>query len=564
METKGTSRRSFLRAAAVSLTGAVLAACGATPTPTPVPPTATPVPPTKAPAPAAPTNTPAPAAPTATKAPPTATPVPPTPTKAPPVTISYGIFVMSAQDPAANADSKIQKWMESTYNVKFNFRWIERFQAKDIYATLFAAGDTPDVFHYEQTGQPLIDQQIVGEVAPATIKKYAPKYFKSINDYNVLAWISSIYKGKCYGWPLMGPNNLWPFTEGWRMDSLSKVGITKAPETLVEWEDALTKIVTQKVHPYGVISRAKDAPQMMFGCIFGAFGTFPNMWIERDDKSGADYGPTLDAAKEAVTLLQSWYKKGLIHPETATSGWQQCVNTWCQGKTAVTDVATWYRLYKGGELYDCVVDAGGKIAMAYPPKGPKGKQGYYGWGYAYPPVRFSKKMAADMTKLGKMLEVYDGVSTDKKAGYFVKYGDEGTDSVRDEWGVPQIKKEVDRAKLGSSIGLLMPMNYEVFESIQRKDYAEITKYAKTNNINFIRDLGSFINPDVSKVGGDLNLIQGKWWMNFISGAASMDKWGDFLKEWNDAGGKALTTDAQRAYKSMNDDLNALKDQISKA
>jgi putative aldouronate transport system substrate-binding protein len=563
MESKNQSRRSFLRAAGVAMTGAVLAACGATPTATPtkVPPTNTPVPPPPA------TATKAPAAATAAPAAPTAVPptaVPPTPTKPPVVTISYGIFVMSAQDPAANADSKIQKWMESTYNVKLNFRWIERFQAKDIYATLFAAGDTPDVFHYETTGQPLIDQKIVGEVAPATIKKYAPKYFKSINDYNVLAWISSIYQGKCYGWPLMGPNNLIPFTEGWRMDSLEKVGITKVPETLVEVEDAFTKIVAQKVHPYGVISRAKDAPQMMFGAIFGAFGTFPNMWIENDDKAGVGYGPTLDSAKEAMTLLQSWYKKGFIHPETATSGWQQCVNTWCQGKTAVTDVATWYRLYKGGELYDCVVDAGGKIALAYPPKGPKGKQGYYGWGYANPPVRFSSKMTADMTKLGRLLEMYDGVACDVKNGYFVRYGDEGVDSARDEWGVPQIKKETDRAKVGTSIGLLMPSNYQVFESIQRKDYADLTKYAKTNNISFIRDLGAFINPDVSKVQGDLNLIQGKWTMNFISGSASMDKWGDFLKEWNDAGGKALVTDAQRAYKSMNDDLNSLKDQISKA
>jgi maltose phosphorylase len=34
-------------------------------------------------------------------------------------------------------------------------------------------------------------------------------------------------------------------------------------------------------------------------------------------------------------------------------------------------------LYKGGELYDCIVNAGGKIELAYAPKGPKGKFGYY-------------------------------------------------------------------------------------------------------------------------------------------------------------------------------------------
>jgi multiple sugar transport system substrate-binding protein len=90
------SRRSFLRTAAVALSGAALAACGATPTATPMP-TATKVPPTNTPVPPPPTAVPptatkpaaaataAPAAPTAvppTPVPPTATPIPPTPTVA--------------------------------------------------------------------------------------------------------------------------------------------------------------------------------------------------------------------------------------------------------------------------------------------------------------------------------------------------------------------------------------------------------------------------------------------------------------------------------------------------
>ena len=73
------SRREFLRKAAMVAAGVTLAACGATPTPTPVPPTATPVPPTaaKPPAPAV-TATSAPAATTApaTKPPATAAPAP--------------------------------------------------------------------------------------------------------------------------------------------------------------------------------------------------------------------------------------------------------------------------------------------------------------------------------------------------------------------------------------------------------------------------------------------------------------------------------------------------------
>ena len=156
----------------------------------------------------------------------------PDPTKAPAPAarpkINYSMFVMSAQDPAANPDSTIQKDIMDRFNMDLNINWIERFQAKDVYATRFAAGDIPDAFHYEQTGTPLIEQGIVAEVPIATYKKNMPKYFKSLNDYSIMAWLGANYKGKNYGLPLMGPNNLIPFTEGWRLDTLEKVGMHQA------------------------------------------------------------------------------------------------------------------------------------------------------------------------------------------------------------------------------------------------------------------------------------------------------------------------------------------------
>jgi len=547
------SRRRFLIAAG-SGAGVILAAC-AQPTPAPAPK------PAEKPA-AAPTAVPPAAAPAATKAPdPTKAPAPAARPK-----LNYSMFVMSAQDPAANPDSTIQKDIMDRFNMDLNINWIERFQAKDVYATRFAAGDIPDAFHYEQTGTPLIEQGIVAEVPIATYKKNMPKYFKSLNDYSIMAWLGANYKGKNYGLPLMGPNNLIPFTEGWRLDTLEKVGMSKPPETLAEMEDAMTKAVAQKLHQYGVISRAKDAAQMMFANVFGAYGVFPNHWMERADKSGVDYGIVMDGAKEALTTLQAWHKKNLIHPEFITSGWQQCVNAWCQGKTAVTDVATWYRLYKGGELFDCVVDAGGKIALAYAPKGPKGDFGYPGWGYANPPIRFGKQMATDAAKMAKIMEFWDFASTDKDYAYFIRYGKEGQDSVRDEYGVPQIKKEVDRAKLGTSIGILTPSNIDVWKTFQRKDYDDITKYAKAGPTHqkHVRDLGVFMNPDVTKVAPDLQLLQGKWEVDFISGAQPMSKWNDFVKEYMDKGGKAMTDEANRAYKAMTDDLNAIKKGIEGA
>lgn len=49
------------------------------------------------------------------------------------------------------------------------------------------------------------------------------------------------------------------------------------------------------------------------------------------------------------------------------------------------------------------------------------------------------------------------------------------------------------------------------------DYDEITKYAAAGPTHkkHVSDLGSFMNPDVTKIAPDLNLLQGKWEVDFI-------------------------------------------------
>ena len=63
-----------------------------------------------------------------------------------------------------------------------------------------------------------------------------PKYFKSLNDYSIMAWLGANHKGKNYGLPLMGPNNLIPFTEGWRLDTLEKVGTPSRLRRSSRWK----------------------------------------------------------------------------------------------------------------------------------------------------------------------------------------------------------------------------------------------------------------------------------------------------------------------------------------
>ena len=51
--------------------------------------------------------------------------------------------------------------------------------------------------------------------------------------------------------------------------------------------------------------------------IFYAFGVYPNYWME-DENGEIYYGSTDERMKEVLTLLQDWYKKGLIDRQFAT------------------------------------------------------------------------------------------------------------------------------------------------------------------------------------------------------------------------------------------------------
>ena len=563
------NRRSFLKAAGLTGAAAILAACTPTPTPTPVPTKAPTAVPTKAPATVAPTTA-ATAAPTkaaATVAPTTAPTV--APTKAAAAKISL-YMTGYATPPVPGDNSFLETEFEKEFNVDLKWKLLERQTWREQYATMFAAGDIPDVFGYEYDLSAFIDQGIVAELSLSMVKKNAPKYFDGVKNYSNLAWLSPSYKSKIWGLAQVMPSQLYPFTDGWRKDYLDKAGITTEPVTIEDFEAAMTAMVAKKLTPYGVRTRMKDSLQMCFASIYGAYGTFPLHWIELADKSGAVFGQTTDGAKEALTTIQRWYKAGLIHPESQTSAWTDVVSNWCKGQAGFVDVGTWYRLVKGGELYDCIKDAGGDVIMANAPKGPKGDSGYHGWGYAVPPQRYGIQMQKDTDKFARYMQILDSMSADLTKHIYYRFGREGQEWERDETGAIVIKKGVDEVKQGTKLfQQLFPQSEEAYYAVSRKDLKQLMAKAMagTTNKKFLRDLGVFmtqVDPDLAKKTPDQANVENKWRAAFITGAQPMDKWGDFLKERADAGGTITDGVAQQAYKRMAEVINAINDAVAKA
>jgi len=108
---------------------------------------------------------------------------------------------------------------------------------------------------------------------------------------------------------------------------------------------------------------------------FHAYGVAPNhhqigMWRIRNGKQTNDW--VQPEMKEALENLASWYKEGIIHPESLTLDWNQWWNLYLQNK-----VGMWYHQPRRlSEMNSSLRKAGVKNAKMWPiapPKGPYGQ-----------------------------------------------------------------------------------------------------------------------------------------------------------------------------------------------
>lgn len=554
MQHRHLSRRFFLKVAGLGAAAAVLSACsGSTP---PAAPAATP------PAQQGGSTTPSPAGQAQQPAAPG------------PISLSWAAWVTGPVD----ASNMAQKTLKDKFNADIQFLAFERATWQDQINTRVAGGTIPDIIYRESVSQvqQYVDQGILAEIPYEAVRDNAKQTFLAENDFTTDVWLATAYQSKNWGVPLMQPSQMHPFTDGWRKDWLDKVGISKLPETLDEFEAAFTKFVKDDpdgngaADTYALTGRGKDAATWTFYPFYSAYGTYPNMWMEVS-KGVLQYGATTDEARKAMTLLQKWYKMGLIDPEFVTVDGKALTQKWSNGKVGYCSVSTWYRLIPGGEHYDGLKAANPKaeIAMAIPPKGPDGKFGYFNWGPVTSSITFGKQLQGD--KLKRALQIIEGVTTDADLSTMVRYGKEGEHWQRDPqtnavlFKAPYDKPE-NRGPLGVNFFAAMPPSPKIQSLYARKDEPQLYAKAEMNNVkNFVPYASLFMTDvkTVSKQTTEVGPTVDRWTLDFITGQKSMDQWDAFIQDYNNAGGKILVDSINNGYKTGAQEIQRIKDAVSK-
>lgn len=224
-------------------------------------------------------------------------------------------------------DNFAKQWTEEHFNIKIN--WIKTENETAKLNVLMASGDIPDLMAVGMDLAGLatyVDQGVLAEVPISMIEEHMPGYMSEyLGGFDVPdVWKYSDFDGKNMGLPRFAPGGDIRNAITWNAQWLLNVGISTIPETLEEFEAAFRAFREEdpdgngRKDTYALTAPGdqETAPDGFFQEFFGAFGTIPFEWVEKNGK--LVYGFTDPGTKQALALLAEWYQDELIDPEWVT------------------------------------------------------------------------------------------------------------------------------------------------------------------------------------------------------------------------------------------------------
>ena len=464
--------------------------------------------------------------------------------------------------------SYVLKALEGKFNVVFENRGIDGSKYMDQYQMLIASGDIPDIFTWIDvpTYTKYATQGVLAELPLTTIEKHAPRIDawlkKSVNGNPYSGFIRD---GKNYALPnysIMAEHfNAFAIRQDW----LDNVGIGKTPETLEELEAVFDKITNgdpdgnSKKDTFGW-STDGSGINTLFYPVFGAYGVYPGMFAEENGEIVR--GEIQEGAKQALVLLNKWFKSGYLDPEFLVNKWDNVTEKWLAQKFGAVTWA-WWELspadaFWSGSFKEKLLEKNpqANLSVIPFPKGPEGKSGSY---QNYPLnsfIAFGKPLEKDQAKLQKYLEVMDESSMNPEQKEFVTYGEKDKTFVKNDSGdyqfIAPYEDEAKRKEYG--IGLDPGSNHQDY-TLQ---FQFMTKHKYLSYIDDIMKIaaGKFDilygidKPVYNSLYDSLSKYTYKSYVEFITGRKSLDEFDAFVSEWKNMGGDKIMEEARQKYEEF--------------
>lgn len=459
-------------------------------------------------------------------------------------------------------------YVKKKFDIEIDFISASREAMKETLNLKIASGDIPDwwkepsFLDYDK----FLQQEVAAEIPQQLIEEHMPNYMKWLKSFLGDDPFQYVRRDeKIYGLPVIWDIGMDGIGLAFRKDWLNNVGITKTPETLEEMEAALTKFRNEdpdqngKKDTYGITSAGSNI-QSMFSSVFGAFDVYPDIFREKDGK--VVRGEIEPGAKQALEVLNRWYKNELIDPEFVVNKGENVEDKMLTDKIGAIEYYWWTFLpgaaFLGGEQWYDKLKAkhdNFEFEIVGGVKGPDGNYGISQYNPAFASgVMFGKQLNDDQEKLIKYLQVFEATQFDPETYETLNFGVKGTHWNYDDKGIVAFiapyTDEQERKKAGitgySMAGSFNNYDFQTAYTSEQdlRQLAKDTRASMTRNIDI---LAPFSKPVYNEVQDKLKQYTLQTFIDFITGRKSLNEFDDFVAEWKKNGGDKMMEEAQQVY-----------------
>jgi putative aldouronate transport system substrate-binding protein len=484
--------------------------------------------------------------------------------------ISVANYQITPTDPAG----EMLRYFGDKYGADFKVYNFDNQHFHEQLNVRIAAGEIPD-FLYLRTATSLISYARLGVLAAipdSLLRTNAPRLVRALESYAPGYLRMGRVDGVQYGIPVVSPTNIFHIPLVYRKDWMTRVGVSKTPETLAEFEELMYKFARDdpdgdgRRDTYGL---SRDG----LAAVFGAYGLVP--FDEKTEYWVLEDGQVINAAisleaKKALALLAKWYRDGIIDPEFITGenkgGYWALSHAFLSGRIGFTTHGNYYHWITDG-AYDEIDKNGrrvpveanangrelpksqreGKIVFGPPLVGPGGKRGIKSYNRLMNFVTIGKSAEQCPGKIATILRILDAsASADPVERLGMHYGIEGR-----HW------KLLDRATESfvilppwdedegywSRIGCVLSMEVPLPPKAPRELWAQGLGLDR-DGISSLVQVGL---PTMMQYDEALRKLRIEAYIAIITGARSVDSFDQFVASYLAAGGAAVQREVDQYY-----------------
>lgn len=471
-------------------------------------------------------------------------------------------------------------YFEDMFNVKFDIQ--DYVDEKDLNLRI-ASGERYDFIETRSPEQytKYVEEGMLLELTDDMFKRFAPNMWTSLNKEAPGFFDYGFIDGKRYSVGALSYLDEYHYPIVWRSDWLNNVGIKEPPKTLNEFEEAMYAFAkndpdkNNKNDTYGMSNTSIQLILNYFGYSGYTYGQ--TIWHERNGE--LVWGAVQPELKEAVALLNKWYKDGVLDPEFITTEnkggyWalshsfiEERIGLSCMGYSYHWTVPQKIEINSDGkpimlpegssnfnELYNKKKDeALSMYTYGEPLIGSDGVQRARAvestfWGVLYGISSDLEKKEPD--KVGKILDIWQRINnTDFDTFMYSVLGKEGEDWFFNEYGAAQStsSKDITALERGGNTLFHIAYNPSFWKKYLkvRYDYADDPKNKFT--IGVMKNKFTWTVPSATKYKAELDKIQQESFIQIITGEKPVDYFDEYIKIWMSAGGEQYTKEVNDWY-----------------